>query len=68
MPDNEMIQRVGAKWQAWADTLSSDEKETLAKWWSSWCGDDVTGYSAGWWESPGAWSNAWSESWSQWSE
>lgn len=68
MPDQDTISQLGSKFQQWADTLSGDEKEALAQWWSWKSGDDVKGYSAGWWQADGAWSSAWNESWSGWSE
>jgi hypothetical protein len=68
MPDKDTINQVGAKFQAWAESLGSDEQAALASWWQQWSGNDVSGYSAGWWEQPGAWSSAWTESWSSWGE
>lgn len=68
MPDNDTIQQLGWKFQSWAESLSSDEQQALAQWWSNSSGDDVKGYSTNWWQTEGAWSNAWSEAWSQWSE
>jgi hypothetical protein len=65
---DDTIQQLGRKFQTWADSLSGDEKQVLAQWWSSKSGDDVKGYTGSWWESPEAWSSAWTESWSQWSD
>lgn len=68
MPDKDTIDQLGQKFQSWASSLSSDEQAALAQWWQQWSSDDVKGYSAGWWESPGAWSSAWSDSWSGWTD
>ena len=68
MPDQEIIEQVGKKFASWAQGLDGKEQEALASWWQTWSGDDVKGYSAGWWQSPDAWWNAWNDSWSQWSE
>lgn len=65
---NDTIEQLGRKFQAWADTLNSDEKQTLAQWWTWRSGDDVKGYTGNWWESPDAWWGAWQDSWSGWSE
>lgn len=67
MPDKDTIEQVGAKWQAWCETLNADEQKAVAQWWGGMSGNDVKGYTENWWETPGAWSNAWSESW-QWNE
>jgi hypothetical protein len=68
MTDQDAIQQVGRKFATWAEGLDGKEQEALASWWQSWQGDDVKGYSAGWWQSPDAWWNAWTESWSSGSE
>jgi hypothetical protein len=67
MPSKETVNSMASKWQSWASTLTGDEQEALAEWWASNSGDDVKGYSAGWWNAPDAWANAWNDSWSGWS-
>lgn len=70
MPDQATIDSVATKFGAWAQSLSSTEQETLATWWQSRTGDDVTAHTGTWWTEPGTWTRAWTESWTEttWTE
>ena len=66
MPDRMAIEGVGRKFQAWAESLSGGEQETLAEWLTRGRGEDVEAHSdAGWWQQPGAWLNAWTDIWAR---
>lgn len=64
MADKDAIQKLAAKFDAWASSLSPEEQSMLAEWWATKGDADVSGFSAAWWQSEGAWSNAWESSWS----
>lgn len=65
MPDQGTVESVARKFEAWAQSLSPDERETLAEWWGQIGSDDVEAHSSiDWWNEPGTWSRAWSDSWS----
>jgi hypothetical protein len=63
MDMSEHQQAVGAKFQAWAESLSPSDQQVLAGWWQQLGRGEVEGYSAQWWTEPGAWSARWNESW-----
>jgi hypothetical protein len=64
MPDQVAIEGVGHKFQAWAESLSAGEQETLAEWLTRARGEDVEAHwDAGWWQQPEAWVSAWDNIW-----
>lgn len=67
MPDQGTVETVAKKFEAWAQSLSPEERRTLAEWWGNIRRDDVEAHgSDDWWNESGAWSRAWSDSWSWW--
>jgi hypothetical protein len=63
MPDQATIDTVATKFEAWANSLTPAEQETLAAWWTTREGADVTGYTATWWTETGTWTREWTNSW-----
>ncbi len=61
MPDQGTINSVANKFQQWASGLSWEEQAAVAEWMTR--GQDVSGYSAEWWQGEGAWAEAWKGSW-----
>lgn len=65
MPDQGTIDSVAEKFQAWAESLPTEEQRTLAEWLGNVGDKDVTAHwRSNWWQEPEAWSRAWAESWS----
>ncbi len=61
MPDQQTIESVAGKFQQWARELPEGEQAVVAEWMTR--GQDVQGYSQGWWQGQGAWAEAWKGSW-----
>lgn len=65
MPDQGTIDSVAQKFQAWAESLPTEEQSTLAEWLGNVGDEDVTAHwRSNWWQESGAWSRAWADSWS----
>ena len=58
MASEQTVDRIAAKFQQWAETLSAEEQKTLAEWMVRLQKDEARGYSARWYVAPGAWSQA----------
>ena len=63
MTDQSTIDSVATKFEAWANTLTPTEQETLATWWTKTHGGDVTAHTGTWWTETGTWSREWTNSW-----
>jgi hypothetical protein len=63
MPDQSTIESVATKFEAWAKGLTPAEQETLAAWWQTQHGGEVTAYTATWWTETGTWAREWTNSW-----
>jgi hypothetical protein len=59
MADQATSERVGRKFQEWAQSLPADEQEALAEWMQKAGGDEVKGFQSSWWQQSDAWWNAW---------
>jgi hypothetical protein len=54
----------GAQFQAWAESISDEEQETLAEWVARVGGEDVEAHwGAGWWQQSEASVSAWADIW-----
>ena len=66
MPDQVAVEGVARKFQAWAESLSDGEQETLAGWLARAHGEDVEAHwDAGWWQQPEGWQSAWADIWAR---
>jgi hypothetical protein len=63
--DKATADKVGQKFQEWAQSLPSDEQGALAEWLENSSGAEVKGYQANWWQQENAWWNNWQSSWSE---
>lgn len=65
MADQGTIDRVGQKFQDWAEGLPGDEQAALAEWLGRASGDEVQGFGTNWWQEENAWGSAWNAWWAE---
>ena len=62
MPKEQTVDRIAAKFQQWAETLSKEEQAALAEWMVHRQKDGTRGFSAEWYLAPNAWEQAYKAS------